>query len=125
MVPTKLAVERTTDRLSITIDRDSFEPTEIMVGSRMLTGVRRELYVYRVGESRPAGSRLGLGGADFNIGTDFVNAKLNGMPVPGEKYVVEMDLAIFETDIPAQHFWSPESGKYRILWTRTLRQTVE
>jgi hypothetical protein len=125
MVPTKLTIERTSDVISITVDRDSFEPAEITVGSRMLTGVQRELYIYRVGEPRPARSRLGLGGPDFNIGTDFVNAKLNGIPVPGESYVVEIDLAIFETDIPAQHFWSPEGGKYMVLWTRTLSQVVE
>lgn len=93
----------------------------------MVTGVQSKLFVYRVGESRPAERfRLGLsGGLDFNLGTDFVNAKLGGIPVPGEKYVIEMDLAVFETDVPCQHMWSPESGKYKILWTRTLRQIVE
>jgi hypothetical protein len=123
-VPTRLEIERTTDRLSITVDRNSFEPAQVMVGTGMLTGVQRELFVYRAGEQRTAFSS-GLGGIDFNVGTDSVNRKLNGIPVPGETYVVGMDLAIFETDIPPQHLWSPYSKNFRILWRRTLHQTVE
>jgi hypothetical protein len=43
-----------------------------------------------------------------------------------QKYVVEMDLTVFETDIPPQHMWHPQGSKnYKVLWQRTLRQTVE
>jgi hypothetical protein len=55
----------------------------------------------------------------------ILNAKQDGIPVPEKKYVVEMDLAIFETDIPPQHGWTGHSKNFRTLWTRTLRQTVE
>jgi hypothetical protein len=35
--------------------------------------------------------------------------------------VIEMTVVIFETDIPGQHEWMPEDGKYKELWTRTLK----
>lgn len=92
----------------------------------MVTGVRDELFVYPAGDARPSlGGRWGLGNLDFNLGTSILNAKQDGIPVPGKKYIVEMDLAIFETDIPPQHARTPYSKNYRVLWKRTLRQTVE
>jgi hypothetical protein len=126
-VPTRIEVERTTETIAFSIDRSALEPADVTVGLQMLTGVTSEWFVYRVGESRPAEPFCsGLsGGVEFNLGTSFVNTKQRGIPVPGEQYVIEVDLAVFETDIPAQHFWSPHSEKYQVLWTRTLRQTVE
>ena len=124
-VPTNLTAKRTADTLSITVDRRSLESTTITVGSKMVTGVRTDLFVYPVEESRPAEpARSGLsGGLDFNLGTAILNAKHGGIPVPDERYIVEMDLAIFETDIPPQHMWSPYSEHYKILWKGTLKQT--
>jgi len=46
-----------------------------------------------------------------------LNRNLDKIPRPGEKYLVEIYFEIFETDIPAQHMWSPQSGKYKVLWT--------
>ncbi len=131
-VPTQLTVERGSNTLSITVDRNSREPTNILVGSKMVTGVQWHTYIYPEGETRPSRTdRGGLsgggssGGFDFNLGTTFLHTKPDGIPVAGKNYVVEMDLSIFETDIPAQHMWSPYSTNYRILWERTLRQLVE
>jgi hypothetical protein len=42
-----------------------------------------------------------------------------------QKYIVEMDLTVFETDIPGQHMWDPHSKNYKVLWQRTLKQIVE
>jgi hypothetical protein len=126
-VPTRLKVKRTADTLSITVDRDSLEMTSIMMGSNMVTGVRSELFVYSEGEARPTqGRRYGLsGGVDFNLGASILNTRQEDIPMPGTKYVIEMDLAIFETDIPPQHMWSPQSKNYRMLWERTLKEPVE
>jgi hypothetical protein len=38
---------------------------------------------------------------------------------------VEMELEVFETDIPPQHDWSPQSKNYKVLWKRTLKRTVD
>jgi hypothetical protein len=96
------------------------------VGKDMATGLKQELRVYRDGkldqfgyhslESGPAGKP--------SIGV-VLNKKIDKIPQPGEKYTVEVQLTLFETDIPPQHLWSPESGKYRVLWTKTLKQKSE
>ena len=125
-VPTRLKIERTTDMLSIEIDRSSLEATNLMVGTNMVTGVESKFYVYPEGELRPANGGYGLGGTDFNLGTSFWHTKQEGIPLPGKKYVVEMGLKVFETDIPSQHMWRPQGSKnYKVLWQRTLKQTVE
>jgi len=124
-VPTKLKVERTTDMLSVEVDRTSIEATNLMVGTNMVTGVHSKLYVYPEGESRPANGRYGWG-TSFNLGTSLLHTRPDGIPLPGKKYVVEVDLTVFETDLPPQHMWQPQGSKnYKALRQRTLKQTVE
>jgi len=98
-----------------------------MVGSKMVTGVQSELYVYAEGDARPSQARRIVlsGDLDLCLGTGVLNLKQDGVPLPGKSYVVEMDLSVFETDVPPQHMWSPYSKNYRILWKGTLRRVVE
>ena len=127
-VPTKLKIERASDTLSVEIDKSSLEATNLMVGTNMMTGVENKIYVYREGESRPAIGGYGLGGIDFNLGTSIWHITADRVPInpmSKQKYVVEMDLTVFETDIPPQHMWSPPSKNYKVLWQRTLKQIVE
>jgi len=127
-VPTQLKLERTTDLLSVGVDNENgLEATNLMVGTNMVTGVQSELYVHPVGEPRPvSGNGAGLAsGLHFNLGTHFLHIKPDGLPLPGVKYVVEMDLTVFETDKPAGHRWSPQGKNYKVLWRRTLKQVVE
>jgi hypothetical protein len=132
-VPEKLLLTRTADTLSITTDPAAIKLETIKVGSKMFTGVENRLYVYPVGEKRPAEPRSfgytggGTGFAkDFTLGTSILNLKQNGIPQPGTKYIVEMEIDFFETEIPAQHMWSPRGGeKYKVLFTKTLKQIVE
>jgi hypothetical protein len=125
-VPTKLKIERTSDMLSETIDTNSFESTNLMVGTNMVTGVESKIYVYPEGEPRPANGGLGLsGGLAFNLGVGYWHTTQDGIPLQGKKYVVEIDLAAFETDIPPQHHWEPYGKNYKVLWQRTLKQIVE
>ena len=124
-VPTKLKIEGTTDTLSVEIDKSSLEATNLMVGTNMVTGVENGIYVYPDGEPRPAIGGYGLGGTDFNLGTSFWHTKQDGIPLPGKKYVVEVELTVFETDIPPQHMWSPHGKNYKAIWQRTLKQTVQ
>jgi len=126
-VPTKVKIERTADMLSIGIDnKSSLDATKLMVGTNMMTGVQSEVYVYPLGEARPAPRSEGLdSGLDFNLGTQILHTKPDGMPVPGVKYLVEMDLTVFETDISVGHDWEPVGKNYKVLWRRTLKQIVE
>jgi hypothetical protein len=136
-VPTKLKIERTTHALSVEIDTNSFESTNITVGTNMIIGVQSTCSVYLANDSfgaalgRPMGAltdRMGWGlcaGMDFNLGKMIWNKKGDGVPLSGKKYVVEAVLAVFETDITPQHEWSPYGKNFKIIWQRTLKQTVE
>jgi hypothetical protein len=124
--PTRLKIERTSDTLSEMIDTNSLQSTNIMVGTNMITGVESKIYIYPEGESRPAnGSQEVCNSLDFIPSIYYWHTKTDGIPLPGKKYAVEVDLTAFETDIPPQHMWSPHSKNYKVLWQRTLTQTVE
>jgi len=129
-VPTRLTIEHGTNMHGTNMvwimgDRHSLEATNIMVGSKTVTGVQSQLFVYPEGDARPPG-RVGLSGPlDFKSGSAIVNPKQVLTPAPAKGYMVEMDLAIFETDIPPQHMWSPYSKNYKILWKRTFRPLAE
>jgi hypothetical protein len=125
-VPTRLKIERTADALSVGIDTNSFESTNLIVGTNMIMGVRSEWFVYPADEPRPANGGEGLsGGLDFNLGTSFWHTKPDGIPQAGKSYIVEIDLAAFETDIPPQHHWEPHGKNYKITWQRILKQIVK
>ena len=117
----------TTCSLSQFDNQDSLETTNLMFGTNMVVGVRSATYIYLVGESHPViASNSGLeGGTDFNLGTAFWHTQPDGIPLPGKKYVIELDVAVFETDVPPQHMWSPYGKNYKILWERALKQNVD
>jgi hypothetical protein len=126
LVPTRLWTERTDERISIAVDMNSLERIELQVGENMVTGLKDRMFVYRDGQLLTSDYAGLTGGTTANIGTTFLNRSLDNIPQPGEKYLIEIRLEIFETDIPAQHMWHPEgSDKYKVLWTRTLTQRVE
>jgi hypothetical protein len=125
LTASKLAIERTTDSLSVAVDRTGLKPAAIQVGENMITGLKYEWFVYPKDQPRPGSRSSGLAGTDFNIGTSLLNTKTDGIPRPGQSYFVELDWSVFETDIPQQHMWSPEtSGKYNVLLQGKLRQLV-
>jgi hypothetical protein len=132
LVPSRLDVSFTTDTpsnsdsLTVSIDSGSLVATNLLVGSNMVTGVECKSYVYLEGESRPTNGGYELeGGTAFDSGARIWHAKTDGLPLPDKKYVVELELVLFETDVPPQHMWDPRAGKnYEILWQRTLKQTV-
>jgi hypothetical protein len=124
-LPTGLKIERTADTLSIAISTNGLESTNLMVGSNMVTGVEDKIYVYPEGESRPANGGLGLsGGLDFNLGTLFWHTKPDGIPLAGKRYIVEIELTAFETDIPPQHMWMPRSKNFKVIWQGTLKEII-
>jgi hypothetical protein len=120
-MPTRLSVERKSDRLSVGFHLASPRKVKITVGKKMSIGVKFEMRVYAKGDARPP-SPGSIGYASikepitpselgFLNGRAFLNSADGGIPAPAKRYVVEEDVSIFETDIPAQHMWSPESGR--------------
>jgi|GEM_PF-2353244 len=125
-VPTRLKIERISDLLSMEIDTNGFEPVVLMVGTNMATGVESRTFVYPEGEKRSGQSSLGWNsGLVFGSEERVWHTSSDHFPLPGHKYIVEVELSAFETDIPPQHMWDPHGKNYKILWQRTLKQTVE
>jgi hypothetical protein len=127
-VPTRLSVERTPDRLAVGFDLTSAEGVKTKLGDRMTMGVKWELRVWEEGAARPVDANGGFSlagpitSSDLGLlnGKAFLNKAQGGIPVPGKSYIVEEDVTVFETDIPAQHMWSPTSKKYRVLWQNKI-----
>jgi hypothetical protein len=125
-VPAALRIERGLDTLSVSIDETSLAPTDVTADPGMVLGVETDTYVFPLGQPRPSAGRHGLASStDFDLGVDTWNAAQDGVPAPGKRYVVEMDMVLFETDIPPGHSWDPHAGRYKALWTRALRQAEE
>jgi hypothetical protein len=125
-VPTGLSVERTADSLSVTLDPKGRESVAIALDTGLVAGVKHTLSVHPEGTSPGPGGYGLSGGLDFNVGTRIYHTSHEGIPVPGTRYVVEMEVFVFETDVPPQHHWSPESSpRYRVVWSRKLTQIVD
>jgi hypothetical protein len=130
-MPTRLSVERKSDRLSVGFHLASPRKVKITVGKKMSIGVKVEMRVYAKGDARPQ-SPGSIGYASikepitpselgFLNGRAFLKSADGGISAPAKRYVVEEDVSIFETDIPAQHMWSPESGRYSVIWAEKLK----
>jgi hypothetical protein len=133
-IPARLSVRRTPGRLSVAYDPASLRNVKIMVGKKMTIGMKDELRVYAEGGTRPVAYRnlheaelkekqpaLPLSNPDFLGSTEILSSDPGGIPAARKRYVVEHDIILFETDIPAQHMWNPESSRnYRVLWEDKL-----
>jgi hypothetical protein len=126
-VPTRLRVCRVGRSVAVEATPGAMETVNVTVGKDMVTGLRFEVSVYRDGKLVP--SLSGSGGMQGT--SDAVAAQIAATVgevgskdfQPGVKYKADLRLALFETDIPAQHCWAPETGRYKTLWSKTL--TVE
>jgi hypothetical protein len=133
-MPTRLNVQRTSNRLSVSYDPASLRNLKIMVGKRMTIGMKDELRVYLKGDARPSRCRslsegsmnekepaIPLSDPNFLKSTETLTSVQDGIPAAGKRYVVEHDIILFETDVPAQHMWSPAGSRnYRVLWEKKL-----
>lgn len=127
-VPAGIRAFRTADALAVCADSGPLKPITPEVGKKMVLGMRRKFYLYREGTARPARpSYEELGGPLTKTSNlpQFYQAEPFGALRRGQPYVVEFEITIFETDIPGQHMWSPESGKYKVLWQTTLQATPQ
>jgi hypothetical protein len=123
-----LRIKRTDDQISVGVDPGRLKSVELGVGKNMVVGFKHELFVYREDkliESHPGGMQSPPDGVSYSTLAYSFKRGTDKIPQPGETYRVEVRLSLFETDIPTQHFWQPESGKYRVLWTKTLKQEVK
>ncbi len=128
-IPSKLALKRTGDSISIAQENTVFQSKKLSVGLNMIIGVHYRVYVYPSGDPRPSQTQSGGTGTGTNfidgMGDFGVPGKRDRAAIKGKKSIVEIVWTVFETDMEPQHFWEPESGKYKILLTGTLRQEVD
>lgn len=122
---TKLDLRRATDSLSVAIEQSSLRTTNLVLGSNMFAGIECKFFVYPKGESRPLDWSIRTGPGRVELGTHHFNRERDGLPLQGTEYLAEVDVILFETDIPPQRQWSPESGAdYRVLSRETLKASV-
>lgn len=110
----------------IEIETDELGLTNLTVGTNMATGTEYRTEVFQ------GGRLLNLGGCLLQNG--FANGgyheywSLNSANSlkPDENVAVEIKMTMFETDEPAQHMWSPPSGKkYQVLYEQTFKLAVK
>ena len=134
-MPTRLHVQRTASRFSVSYDLASLRRVTITVGKKMTIGVKDELRVYPQGDARPSQSSSLFEGTmnekesaipllsnpNLLTSTETLTSLQNGIPAEGKRYIVEHEIIVFETDVPAQHMWRPgDSRNYKILWEKKL-----
>jgi hypothetical protein len=125
-VPAALRLERALDTLTVAFDPAARAPVVVAVDPGMIVGVETHEFVFPLGAARPSGGRRGLSsGADFDDATSTWSTKTDGIPQPGTRYVAEVEVTVFETDVAPGHHWDPHAGHFKALWTRTLRQSEE
>ncbi len=118
-IPIKLAAMRTPDAISVRVDR-ALGTVSVTVDRGLYLGNSYELRVYPEGEAPMASANGYASGVDFDLGEHHAPA------VVGKRYIVELALVVFETDVAPDHMWRPEHGaRYKVLWTNTLRDLVE
>jgi hypothetical protein len=107
---------------SLTVSFPTLETTNLTVGYKMVTGIMHQESIYRGGVEQPRGRNL-RGGLDFEPSTNTLTFGQGG--VPKSEFTLEHRVTMFETDMPSQHRWSPQSGKhYRVLWARIFKEKV-
>jgi hypothetical protein len=128
-IPKKLSVTRSADKVTISARPDSTESIWLSIDPAMSTGMRTEVRVYTSNAPRPAqpDSIELKSGTDFaGIGEEVLNREDHDFPTPGKEFVIEMDLSIFETEVPPQHKWNPMMGSnYKTIWHGVITQMIQ
>lgn len=128
-VPGRLRVCRLGRSLGVEAVPGAMETVKVTVGKDMVTGLRDEVSVYHDGKLVPSlsgsGGMQGASEATYPQIAATVGEVGSKDFQPGMMYKVDLRLTLFETDIPAQHRWAPETGRYKVLWSKTLTLEVE
>jgi len=120
-MPAKYDAVRKGDRIIYT--PVEFEEIKLTVGKNMATGHSEETKIRRGSKSRDLGLSMSSG-LNWQPSAGML---LNDQGKwPQGAFTVEYTITFFETDMPAQHMWSPQEGKnYKVLWTRTYRMPIK
>ena len=125
-VPAALRIARGLDTLSVELDPDALAKSTVHVEPGRTLGVAYTTRIFEQGRTKLQSERHGyVSGRGFDLGTSVWHTAADGLPQPGQKYLVEMKLVLFETDVKPGPHWNPHAGRFHVLLERTLRQAEE
>lgn len=125
-VPAALRIARGLDTLSVELDPDLRADKTVQVAAKRTVGVAYTARVFERGRRHLVSQRRGyVAGRGFDLGKLVWRTDRDGLPRRDHKYLVEMHLVLFETDVPPSPGWHPRAGHFHALLTRTLRQAEE
>ena len=110
----RLGVRRIADGLMVGFDSSSTQAVVVSVGHNMIVGMTSEMFYYDGAERVPLGG--GPGQVELGLPNSERLEQLEAIASRQGVLQIISELLIFETDIPVQHNWRPEDGKYRELW---------
>ncbi len=124
--PVALRVARGLDELSVELDPDARGTMTVKATPHSVLGVAYTTRVFERGGTQALGERRGtVPGAGFDLGAQVWRTGPDALPQRDKKYVVEMRVVLFETDVAPGPRWNPHAGRFRSLFERTLRQSEE
>jgi hypothetical protein len=125
-VPTRLLRRAVDGQVEVSWDVESLEPADIDAGCNMILGHQVQ-YVLVAPGAEPIDAGMDLGGdVDFSgaQGSSTLSVQPPASSSPGP-WTLRAVLQVFETDIPPQHMWSPQSGRFRVLLDRTIEAPID
>lgn len=125
-VPGALRVARGLDTLSVELDPEMLVKKSVRAQRKRTVGVAYTARVFERGQTKVQSERRGyVAGRGFDVGVLVWRSDRDLIPRSGKKYLVELHLVLFETDVPPGAHWSPRAGHFHVLLEKTLRQAEE
>jgi hypothetical protein len=123
-IPVRLHAVKTND--AIWIETAEMTLTNLTVGTNMVTGTECETQAYQDGQLLGTGGSSLQGGLADGGFSDKLLLNFEKSLRADRSIALEITITMFETDEPAQHFWSPQSGhKYHVLLKQTFKLVVD
>lgn len=125
-LPARLAVRWQGDGVAYAVDERGTEPATLDVGYRMLLGASI-FWTARCGDEEPqwlGGTEVGPSPSPLDLGCEGWTVFGGHWNDASRRCVIEAEIEVFETDVPAFPNWGPDGGHYRVIWRKTLRAEV-
>jgi hypothetical protein len=124
-VPTDILIRRQSGAYTYTLPASCFSPQVVSVGKDMLLSWKwSEFHVERGPAESEAVTHCSDALGSLHVG-DELSVDLRSAQNPDKKFALRIRFTLFETDIPPEHMWSPERGKYRVLWTGDVTKDIQ
>lgn len=126
-IPTKVKLGKFRSQVTYALADEPRQTITLKVDSTFFTGAEYRVFIYPAGEPRPQTELLdgicpevqGL-----STWTGFRSGKFYGQ-YPGQKTTIEVEITLFQTDVPPTTAWEPYGKKFKVLWTGWVKETVD